>query len=91
MILGCERLMSFLPTLSAIYEDMNYIKIWSLDDWENVDGISREKEDSRTSRIKKEDYVLGFGLIGLEIIVMNQIWTFGNKVWKSEERLELEA
>lgn len=63
----------FLPTSSALYEDMNGIRAWSLGGWEDVDGIYREKEGSRTSRFKREDYVLGFGLIGLEIIVMHQI------------------
>ena len=52
---------------------MNYIKVCSLDDWENVDGIGGEKEDSRINRFKREDCVLGFGPTGLEIIVMNQL------------------
>lgn len=43
------------PSCFKFYEAMNYIKVWSLDDWEDVDGISKEKEDSRTSWFKRED------------------------------------
>ena len=53
---------------------MNFIKVCSLDDWESVDGLGGEKEDSRTNKFKKEDCVLGFGPTGLEIIVMYQLW-----------------
>lgn len=91
MIIACERFVSLFPTLNAIYEDMNYTEVWSLDDWENVDGISGEKENSRTSRFKREDYVLEFGLIRFEIIVKNQILAFGNKVWRSGKGLKLKA
>ena len=52
---------------------MNFIEVCSLDDWESVDGLGGEKEDSRTNKFKKEDCVLGFGPTGFEIIVMNQL------------------
>lgn len=67
MIDRCGGLISFPPTLNATHEDMNCIKVWSLDDWEDVGGISRKKEDNRRRRLKREDYVLEFGPVGLEI------------------------
>ena len=70
---GSQRVGHALVTKQQQHEDVNYIKVCSVDDLENVDGISGEKEDSRTNRFKKEDCVLGFGPTGLEIIVMNQL------------------
>lgn len=89
MIVGCGRLISFPPTLNAIHEDMNCIKVWSLDDWEDVDGISRKKEDNRMSRLQREDYGLEFGPAGLEVTVMNQIWAFGNKVLEIRKKIRI--
>lgn len=89
MIDGCGGLISFPPTLNATREDMNCIKVWSLDDCEDVGGISRKKEDNRRRRLKRDDYVLEFGPVGLEITVMNQIWAFGNKVLEIRKEIRI--
>lgn len=89
MIVGCGRLIAFSPTLNAIHEDMNCMKVWSLDDREDIDGISRNKEDKRMSRLKREDYVLELGPVGLEVTVMNQIWVFGNKVLEIRKNIRI--
>ena len=69
--MGSQRIGHDLVTKQQQY--VNYIKVCSLGDWKNIDGIGGEKEDSRTNRFKREDCVLGFGPTGLEIIVMNQL------------------